>query len=61
MHHEIIISGFGGQGALFAGQLLAYGALDEGRHVTWIPSYGPEMRGGTATTAARKIRFTSLD
>lgn len=48
MHHEIIISGFGGQGALFAGQLLAYGALEEGRHVTWIPSYGPEMRGGTA-------------
>jgi 2-oxoglutarate ferredoxin oxidoreductase subunit gamma len=48
MHHEIIISGFGGQGALFAGQLLAYGALMEGRYVTWIPSYGPEMRGGTA-------------
>lgn len=48
MHHEIIISGFGGQGALFAGQLLAYGALAEGRQVTWIPSYGPEMRGGTA-------------
>jgi len=48
MHHEIIISGFGGQGALFAGQLLAYSALAEGRYVTWIPSYGPEMRGGTA-------------
>jgi 2-oxoglutarate ferredoxin oxidoreductase subunit gamma len=48
MHHEIIISGFGGQGALFAGQLIAYGALAEGRYVTWIPSYGPEMRGGTA-------------
>lgn len=48
MHHEIIISGFGGQGALFAGQLLAYGALAEARLVTWIPSYGPEMRGGTA-------------
>lgn len=48
MLQEIIISGFGGQGALFAGQLLAYGALEEGRHVTWIPSYGPEMRGGTA-------------
>ncbi len=39
---------FGGQGALFAGQLLSYAALEEGRHVTWIPSYGPEMRGGTA-------------
>lgn len=48
MHHEIIISGFGGQGALFAGQLLAYAANVEGRYVTWIPSYGPEMRGGTA-------------
>jgi 2-oxoglutarate ferredoxin oxidoreductase subunit gamma len=48
MHEEIIISGFGGQGVLFAGQLLAYAALAEGKHVTWIPSYGPEMRGGTA-------------
>src|SRR5512142_78267 len=48
MHFEIIIAGFGGQGILFAGQLVAYGALEEGRHVTWIPSYGPEMRGGTA-------------
>jgi 2-oxoglutarate ferredoxin oxidoreductase subunit gamma len=48
MQEEIIFSGFGGQGALFAGQLLAYAALNEGKHVTWIPSYGPEMRGGTA-------------
>jgi len=48
MQTEIVISGFGGQGVLFAGQLLAYAAMDEGRHVTWIPSYGPEMRGGTA-------------
>jgi len=48
MNHEIVISGFGGQGVLFAGQLLAYAGLAEGRHVTWIPSYGPEMRGGTA-------------
>lgn len=48
METSIIISGFGGQGALFAGQLLAYAAMDAGRHVTWIPSYGPEMRGGTA-------------
>lgn len=45
---EIIISGFGGQGAMFAGQLLAYAGMDHGLHVTWIPSYGPEMRGGTA-------------
>jgi 2-oxoglutarate ferredoxin oxidoreductase subunit gamma len=48
MQTEVIISGFGGQGVLFAGQALAYTALDQGRHVTWIPSYGPEMRGGTA-------------
>jgi 2-oxoglutarate ferredoxin oxidoreductase subunit gamma len=45
---SIIIAGFGGQGVLFAGQLLAYAAMDSGRQVTWIPSYGPEMRGGTA-------------
>jgi 2-oxoglutarate ferredoxin oxidoreductase subunit gamma len=48
MHEAVIISGFGGQGALFAGQLLAYTGVDAGWHVTWIPSYGPEMRGGTA-------------
>jgi 2-oxoglutarate ferredoxin oxidoreductase subunit gamma len=48
MHEEIIISGFGGQGALFAGQLLAYAGMGCDKHVTWIPSYGPEMRGGTA-------------
>jgi 2-oxoglutarate ferredoxin oxidoreductase subunit gamma len=48
METSIIISGFGGQGTLFAGQVLAYAALDAGKHVTWIPSYGPEMRGGTA-------------
>ncbi len=47
-HQDIIISGFGGQGALFAGQLLAYAGLAENLYVTWIPSYGPEMRGGTA-------------
>jgi 2-oxoglutarate ferredoxin oxidoreductase subunit gamma len=48
MQEEIIISGFGGQGALFAGQLLAYAAMENNLHVTWIPSYGPEMRGGKA-------------
>ncbi len=48
MQTEIIISGFGGQGTLYAGQLLTYTAMDEGKQVTWIPSYGPEMRGGTA-------------
>lgn len=48
MQTEIIIAGFGGQGVLFAGQVLAYAAMDNGKEVTWIPSYGPEMRGGTA-------------
>jgi len=48
MEISIIMAGFGGQGALFAGQLLAYAGMDGGKHVTWIPSYGPEMRGGTA-------------
>lgn len=48
MQQEVIIAGFGGQGVLFAGQLLSYAAMDNGKAVTWIPSYGPEMRGGTA-------------
>jgi len=48
MQQETIISGFGGQGTLFAGQVLAYAAMDTGKHVTWLPSYGPEMRGGKA-------------
>lgn len=48
METAIVIAGFGGQGVLFAGQLLAYAGMDAGYHVTWIPSYGPEMRGGTA-------------
>jgi 2-oxoglutarate ferredoxin oxidoreductase subunit gamma len=48
MQKEIIFSGFGGQGALFAGQVLAFAAMDAGYDVTWMPSYGPEMRGGTA-------------
>lgn len=45
---SVVIAGFGGQGVLFAGQLLAYAGMENGRFVTWIPSYGPEMRGGTA-------------
>ena len=48
METSIIIAGFGGQGVLFAGQLLALTGMESGQHVTWIPSYGPEMRGGTA-------------
>lgn len=47
-HIETVFSGFGGQGVLFAGQLLSYAGIAEGLYVTWIPSYGPEMRGGTA-------------
>lgn len=45
---KTIIAGFGGQGALFAGKVMAYAALLEGREISWFPSYGPEMRGGTA-------------
>ena len=45
---EIIIAGFGGQGVLSMGQLLVYAAMVEGKEVSWMPSYGPEMRGGTA-------------
>lgn len=48
LYENVIIAGFGGQGVLFIGRLLAYAAMKEGRNVTWIPSYGPEMRGGTA-------------
>ena len=45
---QIIIAGFGGQGLLFSGKVLAYAGLLEGRELSWLPSYGPEMRGGTA-------------
>lgn len=45
---EIIFAGFGGQGILTAGKFLAYAAMDKGFNVSWLPSYGPEMRGGTA-------------
>jgi 2-oxoglutarate ferredoxin oxidoreductase subunit gamma len=48
MQKEIIIAGFGGQGVLFGGQVITYAAMEAGKEVTWIPSYGPEMRGGTA-------------
>ncbi len=48
MTTEILIAGFGGQGILFAGKFLAYKGLIEGKQVSWLPSYGPEMRGGTA-------------
>ena len=45
---QILIAGFGGQGVLFAGKFLAYKGLTENMQVSWLPSYGPEMRGGTA-------------
>lgn len=48
MKEEIIIAGFGGQGVLSMGKILAYSALMEGKEVTWMPAYGPEQRGGTA-------------
>ena len=47
MTHEILLAGFGGQGILFSGKFLAYDGLIEDRQVSWLPSYGPEMRGGT--------------
>lgn len=48
MLQEIIIAGFGGQGVMSMGQQLTYAGMLEGRNVSWLPSYGPEMRGGTA-------------
>ncbi|MBR2298863.1 MAG: 2-oxoacid:acceptor oxidoreductase family protein [Bacteroidales bacterium] len=47
MKEEIIIAGFGGQGVLSMGKILAYGGIMQDQEVTWMPSYGPEMRGGT--------------
>ncbi len=49
MTTKILITGFGGQGILFSGKFLAYKAMMEGSQVSWLPSYGPEMRGGTAS------------
>jgi 2-oxoglutarate ferredoxin oxidoreductase subunit gamma len=48
MTQEIIIAGFGGQGVLSMGQIIAYAAMEGNKEVSWMPSYGPEMRGGTA-------------
>ena len=48
MTSKILIAGFGGQGILFAGKALAFTGLKAGKEVSWLPSYGPEMRGGTA-------------
>lgn len=48
VNYSILLAGFGGQGILFSGKVMAYAGLLEGREVSWLPSYGPEMRGGTA-------------
>jgi 2-oxoglutarate ferredoxin oxidoreductase subunit gamma len=48
MTYEIVLAGFGGQGILFLGKMIATAGMLEGKEVSWIPSYGPEMRGGTA-------------
>lgn len=48
MQSEVMFAGFGGQGIMMIGKMLAYAALEQGQEVAWIPSYGPEMRGGTA-------------
>ncbi len=51
MEQKVIMAGFGGQGIMAIGRLLAYAGMIEGKNVTWMPSYGPEMRGGTANCA----------
>jgi 2-oxoglutarate ferredoxin oxidoreductase subunit gamma len=51
MEHNVVIAGFGGQGVMLIGELLAHAGMDEGKEVTWLPSYGPEQRGGTANCA----------
>ena len=48
VNYSVLFAGFGGQGILFSGKVMAYAGLLEGREVSWLPSYGPEMRGGTA-------------
>lgn len=52
MKTEMICAGFGGQGVLTIGKFIAQAGMKEGKHVSWLPSYGPEMRGGTANVAA---------
>ena len=65
MKEEIIIAGFGGQGVLSMGKILAYSGLMDDKEVTWMPSYGPEQRGGTANVtvilSAEKISSPVLD
>ena len=47
-NYNMLLAGFGGQGILFAGKVIAYGGLMDEKEISWLPSYGPEMRGGTA-------------
>ena len=54
MTEEIIIAGFGGQGVLSMGKILAYSGMMQNKEVSWMPSYGPEMRGGTANVQQRR-------
>ena len=49
MTHEMLFAGFGGQGVLLAGQLMTYAGMIAGKQISWMPAYGPEMRGGTAS------------
>ncbi|HNW84295.1 MAG TPA: 2-oxoacid:acceptor oxidoreductase family protein, partial [Candidatus Cryosericum sp.] len=51
MEHNVVIAGFGGQGIMLIGELLARAGMEQGKEVTWLPSYGPEQRGGTANCA----------
>ena len=60
MKEEIIIAGFGGQGVLSMGKILAYSGLMEGKEVTWMPAYGPEQRGGTANVTVIVVTTRSL-
>ena len=60
MKKEIIISGFGGQGVLSMGKILAYSGLMEDKEVTWMPAYGPEQRGGTANWYSMSPHLRSL-
>jgi len=53
MTNDVLMAGFGGQGMLLAGKILAHAAMDQGLSVSWLPSYGPEMRGGTANVIVR--------
>ena len=56
MTYEIVLAGFGGQGILFLGKMIALAGMLEGKEVSWIPSYGPEMRGGHGELLGRRVR-----